>query len=685
MMEAGAVRADTDMKKIGEHAALFGLNRVIVSLLHSRGYDTPASIDSFLNASLADIPSPFIMGGMYQAVGRIRKGVENGERIGIFADSDLDGITSLAIVHNLFRRMNIDPFLRYLKNDENYGITREIIDEFRQNGVNLIITVDSGTRDVSEIAYARSLGMDVIVTDHHEEDAVLPDAVIVNPKISGTAYPFKSLAGVGVAFKLCHALLMSYLPSFNKVFLIVTGDGGGYSLSWIRNCNIERIEQSVTMEAVDQAISPMEPDETVLVHGEDQSRLQARFKNTKIYNYIVFVSKILKNKYADIDAICSLFSLNRKLYDREIDVLNKIFLETQLAGSEKIKQFIDSVIGLVSIGSIADVIPLTGENRILVKSGIDSLNSARHKNLSLLVNGGLITSRTIGWGIAPILNTPGRLGKTDLAVKFFIETDKRALNEVIAEIKTLNENRRGIITDFCARIMNDINTGAMKSDGRLIFIKTDEITDGYAGLIANRIADATGKPVIVAVLPGKNGIIKGSGRSRGGVKLFSCAGKFSERFERIGGHENAFGFTAKAGEIDEIIDSIERSLGEYDAPSGEMMIDYELDTDSINIDFINELRLLEPFGNGNSEPVFRTHNLHFASFSQFGANHGKYMVSDYNRLTAIGWGMGALMKDFFQTGRPLDIIYRLENNSFKGSVTPRMILLDIKLSRDRSL
>jgi single-stranded-DNA-specific exonuclease len=230
--------------------------------------------------------------------------------------------------------------------------------------------------------------------------------------------------------------------------------------------------------------------------------------------------------------------------------------------------------------------------------------------------------------------------------------------------------------------MNDINNGTLQSAGRLIYIKTDEITDGYAGLIANRIADTTGKPVIVAVLPGKNGIVKGSGRSRGGIKFFSCAGKFSERFERIGGHENAFGFTVKADDIDEIIDSIERSLGDYTVPSDDISIDCELDINIINTGFINELLLLEPCGNGNSEPVFMTKNLRLDAFSQFGNNHGKYMVSDNNPLTAIGWGKGMLMKDLFETGKPLDIVYRLENNSYNGVVTPRMILIDIKLSGD---
>jgi single-stranded-DNA-specific exonuclease len=683
MMETETVNAGIDQNKIEKHSTLFGLSGTIVGILHSRGYDTPAAIDAFLNSRMADIPSPFMLSGMFQAVSRIRKAVESGEQIGIFADSDLDGITSLAIVHNLLKRMKIDPFLRYLKDDENYGITRDIVDEFKNNGVTLIITVDSGTRDVSEISYARSLCIDVIVTDHHEQDTELPDAIIVNPKIADSLYPYKNLAGVGVAFKLCHALLLSYLPSFNRMFLIINGNSGGYSASWIRNCVIERIEHSLPQAAVDQAITDIESEDVVLVHnGELETGLKTVFKDKKIYNFFGFISEILKIKKGDIDTICPIFSLNRNMYDCESDILNKIFLETQFVGSEKVNQFIDSVIGLVSIGSIADVVPLTGENRILVKNGINSLNRTKHKSLSLLANGDKITSRTIGWGIAPILNTPGRLGKTDLAVRFFIETDNRALQDVISEIKMLNENRRGFINQFCTKIMHDIDTGTVRSEGRLIYIKTDEITDGYAGLIANRIADTTGKPVIVAVFPGKNGIVKGSGRSRGGVKFFSCAGKFSERFERIGGHENAFGFTIKADDIDEIIDLIDRSLGDYTVPSDDISIDCELDISTINTGFINELQLLEPCGNGNSEPVFITKNLRFDAFSQFGNNHGKYIVAYNNPLTAIGWGKGIQMKDLFETGRPLDIVYRLENNSFNGAVTPRMILINIKLSGD---
>ncbi len=666
---------------ISDHATLFGINPIIMGIIHSRGYDTPESIDAFLHGTLADMHSPFLFENMHQAVARIRKAIDVRERIGIFADSDLDGITSLAVLHNLFTRMKSEPFLRYLKDDEYYGITRTIIDEFKVNGVTLIITVDSGTRDVAEIAYAKSLGIDVIVTDHHEQDKDLPDAILINPKISGSPYPFKNLAGVGVAFKLSHAILMSYLPSFNRLFLIIAGAEGKHTVSFIRNCTIEKIVNELDSAGLESHIDSADPDDFILVYERDVAeRLKSEFTGKKIVEYIGFVAGITNNADVDIEDIRKTLTIKRTVYPDIIDLLNKIFMETQLAGSEKVRDYIESVISLVAIGSIADVISLTGENRVLVRAGIDNLSKTKQQSLSMIMNGEKVDSRFIGWTIAPLLNTPGRVGKTDLTVKFFIVNDIAKLRGIISEIKELNEERRLFVKQFCARLLENINNGTLDSKGRLIHIKTDHIPEGYAGLIANRIADVTGKPVIVTVLPGRNGIVKGSGRSRGGAPFFSHFGKYSERFERIGGHENAFGFTIQADSVDEIVSLVEQGMdGGMVAPLASE-IDCELDIACITTRFINDLQMLEPYGNGNTEPAFLSRNIAFESFQQFGNNHGKYFISEYNPLIAIGWGMGSKMKDLFEAGKPLDVIYRLENNCYNGKITPRMIIVDMKIS-----
>lgn len=669
-------------RTLDDHATLFGINTVITGILHSRGYDTPEAIDAFLHGSLADMHSPFLFGGMRQAVARMRRAIDDRERIGIFADSDLDGISSLALMHYLFSRMKIEPFLRYLRDDENYGITMDIIDEFRDNGVTLIITVDSGTRDVSEIAYARSLGIDVIVTDHHEQDRELPDAIVINPKAAGSGYPFKNLAGVGVAFKLAHAILMSYLPSYNRLFMIIAGTGEAYDVSHVRDCIIENSSRGIDARRLKEMIAATGPDDFILVHdGNAAARIRSDSAGRKIHDFVGFIAGITGCRASDLEGLQRTMTIKRKIYPEAIGLLNKIFMETQLAGSEKVRDYIDSVIGLVAIGSIADVINLTGENRILVRAGLDNLGRTRHQALGMLINGEKIDSRFIGWTIAPLLNTPGRLGKTDLTVKFFITKDAGVLRNVISEIRELNEERRIFVKQFCATVMENIVSGSQESGGRLIHIKTDRIPDGYAGLIANRIADVTGKPVVVTVLPGRDGVVKGSGRSRGGSLFFSHFGKYTERFERIGGHENAFGFTARAEEVDEIVRLVGQDMEDEPAhQNGETEVDCEIDMARITAGFIDDLRLLEPYGNGNREPVFMARALLFETFQQFGNDHGKYLLSEYNPLVAIGWGMGLKMKDFFETGKPLDVIFRLENNYFNGRISPRMIILDIRLS-----
>ncbi len=668
-------------RNVEDHATLFGINPIIMSIIHSRGYDTPEAIDDFLHASLADMHSPFLFEGMHKAVERVRTAIDARERIGIFADSDLDGITSLAVLYTLFSRMKIEPFLRYLKDDENYGITGDIIEEFRDNGVTLIITVDSGTRDVSEIAYARSLGIDVIVTDHHEQDRDLPDAIVINPKISGSKYPFKNLAGVGVAFKLSHAILMSYLPSYKRLFLLVACTQGIFTVSYIRDCIVEKMVSGLDSDGLKNIVNSVDPDDFILLYdSSDTGLVSSEMPGKKILNYVSFIAGISSGRAVGLEDLHSQLAIKRKVYPSVIDLLNNIFLEIQLSGSEKVKDFIESVIGHVAIGSIADVISLTGENRILVRSGIDNLGRTRQKSLSLIMNGEKADSRFIGWTLAPLLNTPGRLGKTELTVDFFIAKDVQKLRAIISEIKALNEDRRLFVREFCGSVLEMIENGTLDSTGRLIHIKTDRIPEGYAGLIANRIADVTGKPVIVTVLPGRNGIVKGSGRSRGGVRFFSHFREYTDRFERIGGHENAFGFTVQADRIDEIVRLIEKTLQAESSSSEDAVTEYELDIACITTGFINDLQLLEPYGNGNSEPVFVVRNLKFESFQQFGSNHGKYFISDYSSLTAIGWGMGAHMKDLFETGHPLDISFRLENNIYSGKVTPRMIIIDIRIS-----
>ncbi|HPN14313.1 MAG TPA: DHHA1 domain-containing protein, partial [Spirochaetota bacterium] len=399
------------------------------------------------------------------------------------------------------------------------------------------------------------------------------------------------------------------------------------------------------------------------------------FRETKVFDFADFITRIVKSEISGLEHFIRISAARQILDHEKMSYINSIFLDAQLSGSDKISAFINSAMGLVAIGSIADVIPLVEENRLLVKRGIDILNRKRSQAITLLLNGAQINSKAIGWNIAPLLNTPGRIGKTELAVQFFLENDRAALKKIISEIRALNDDRRSFINEFCSSTLREIKQEP--GTDSLIVIKTDRIPEGYAGLVANRISDETGKPTIVVVLPGKQGLIKGSGRSRSGGSFFSIVEQFRERFDRIGGHENAFGFTVRADDVDDIMTTINNALDSLTASDNPQDIDCELDPGMITCEFIDQISRLEPFGTGNEEPLFFSRKVNFKSFSLFGKNHGKYLVEGDNGLTAIGWNMGAMMKDFFESGKPLDIVYRLENNSFNGSVSPRMIIQGI--------
>ncbi|MCL2026210.1 MAG: DHH family phosphoesterase, partial [Leptospirales bacterium] len=198
---------DPGQPLIDELSRELSLDARLVRLIANRGYKSPQEIKDFLNPHPSKMLNPFLLSGMKDAVELVRRVLALGGPIGIFTDSDLDGLTSLTLLRYIFSKQ-AELICRFPRNDETYGLTSGIIDEFYAAHCKLIITADSGIRDLKEIAYARSLGMDVIVTDHHEPDSILPDAVVVNPKRLDCPYPYKQLSGVGVAFKFCLGFLL---------------------------------------------------------------------------------------------------------------------------------------------------------------------------------------------------------------------------------------------------------------------------------------------------------------------------------------------------------------------------------------------------------------------------------------------------------------------------------------------
>jgi single-stranded-DNA-specific exonuclease len=329
-----------------------------------------------------------------------------------------------------------------------------------------------------------------------------------------------------------------------------------------------------------------------------------------------------------------------------------------------------------ALGTIADLVNLTDENRTLTKYGIESLSRKNHTGLSMIINDSKVNCKFIAWNIAPILNTPGRFGRANMTVEFLLNSGSENINELFLTIKELNEKRKSIVIQEYERLLADLENNSLINDKLIVLIsQIDE--DGLTGLIANKIIDKLLKPVIVAVKIDSE-FVRGSGRSPDGVNFLEMLSPYIPNFEKVGGHAQAFGFTLKHSLIEEVFLRINDDFNNLKQLSVTKTIDLELKLSDISIEFINSLLVLEPFGRGNEVPVFIVKNVIPTEFILLGEkNHGKYLFSENKSLVAVGWSMAAEMKEYFDKKDKIDIVFELEINEFRDVCSPQMRILDI--------
>lgn len=684
-MKSSWIIPEIDESLVMEISKSTGIEKAVVAILFSRGYKTSEDIYRFLYPELTDMHSPFLMKGIYEAVHLVKKHINSMSRIAVFADSDLDGITSLTIIYDLLAKLGNTPLIRYPKDKEGYGLTCDIIQEFIDAGVDLLITVDSGIRDVDEIQMAADNNIEVIITDHHEPDENLPGAVIVNPKQRDCSYPFKELAGVGVIFKLAQAILYSYLNGFDERFIITVKHEKGFEFAYIINGIITRrdaVRNSVLIEYISLNV---EGNDFFVLFDEDPDfiKLIKSFNDKLRVKYIHEIyngtfCRGSKDFAGKIDEMIKHFGINPILCKSRIEFACKIFQEAYLRSSEKVFPLLEQYLVLVSVGTIADIMPVYNENRQMIKYGISLLNRGEgHYGINSLLKGEQVNTKSISWGVAPLLNTPGRFGVTGLTVDFFLEQDRDNITEITSEIQKLNIERKKIVADIICRVKEKIEDGFSGMYGNLFLYHDDEMIDGIAGLVANRIADDLKIPVIAATSIGDSGLLKGSGRSPGGFNFFSYVEPYSDFFAKLGGHAQAFGFTIEKDNLLPVIEKISSSIGKNLIIDCSLKADCSIKIEEITNSLLDRLDLIEPYGKNNEEPLFYASRTSVLSFNAFGKDnrHGKYLLN--NGLYAIGWDKSSLMADAFKEKRNIDLIFRLERNSYLNKTSPRLIIVDV--------
>lgn len=552
-----------------------GVSPVTALLLCQRGYCEPSSALRFLNED-GEFHSPFLIPDMEKAVARIERAIASQEKVVIYGDYDVDGVTSVSVLSLYLksRGLSVDYYIPS-RNGEGYGMNNAAIDKFDQSGITLMITVDTGVTAIAEVAYATTLGIDTVVTDHHECQSVLPDAVaVVNPRRPDSHYPFKELAGVGVVFKLMMA------------------------------CEIHRAASDSEAKAL-------------------------------------------------IDSLC------------------------------------DTYIDLVAMGTIADVMPLTDENRLLVKKGLYLMNTRPRMGLSALLlaaSGGekkptAVTATTISFTVAPRINAAGRIDSAERAARLFL-SDSPAEAELIArELCEINRARQAeenrIIEEAEAKIKAECDL----DNDRVIVLADDGWHHGVIGIVASRITERYGLPSILISFEGDVG--KGSGRSVKGLNLVEALTDSSEYLLKFGGHELAAGLSVERDKIDafrqHINQYVKTHLFDEDGASG-VEVDCEIAPEDVTLSLAEDLSRLEPFGIANPSPVFMLKDLTLRGVMPLGEKHARFLIEkDGISLAALRFGKSRQDLEYYG-GDSVDLLVQISVNEFRGNRSAQMIVKDIRLS-----
>lgn len=556
---------DDDINNISQE---YRIPCVISTILLNRGIER-GEISSFLKKSMSDIVNPELMLDMDKAAERINSAVRNKEKIAVYGDYDVDGITSTALLYEFLSSIGAD--VEYYIPDrkgEGYGINIMAVNKLFKQGIKLMITVDCGITAIGEVEFAKLQGMDVIITDHHTcKDRLPTAAAILNPKRPDCEYPFDSLAGVGVAFKLILALAMSNGMSTKDVFA----------------------------------------------------------------------------KYVDV----------------------------------------------ATLGTIADVVPLTGENRIITDKGLKVMQSPKRPGLRAIMEvagvlGKNVTASTIAFAIAPRLNAAGRLGTATTAVELLLTKDENRAREIALILDEENRERqiteRQIFDEAIEMIAADVNFEKKK----VIVLAHEDWHQGVIGIVASRLCDLYYKPCIL--ISHSNGVGKGSGRSIRGFNLFDALSHCEKHITDFGGHAVAAGLNVNMSDLEAFIKEINKYadevLTEQDMiPSVD--IDCPLSERALTLESAKMLSKLEPFGMGNEKPVFAMANAQVANIAAVGMDnkHLRLRVNKNNQMiNCIGFGMGEYAS-MLRTGDFINLAFQMDINTYQGNETVQLILKDLKINQ----
>jgi single-stranded-DNA-specific exonuclease len=643
----------------------------VVPILVTRGIDTVEKATEFIYGGVECLYNPFLFAHMPKAVERLKKALEQKELILVYGDRDVDGVTSVNIIVDTVEKLggNIEW---YVPAEEGYGLNKDIITKYSCDKVKVLITVDCGISSNEEIDYAQTLGMDVILTDHHEPPCEgVPNAyAIINPKISSSSYPFKHIAGCVVALKLAQALAFSFSKEYDKdiVLYYAKKNYENFSISCLGLKNGLEIKRSDFKSIYD-------------VKCDAKKAFKIYVNSCELKDLLIKEDAPLGDRILVVDIIAE-----------NIEGLKKAYI-AKIVNDEILRNFYEANLDLCALGTIADSMPLIDENRIIVKEGLRLIKDNPHARpgLGLLLDDAFalkgienITAKLVSWNVTPMINSSGRMHKGKLSVELLMTKDIAKAKELYLEIIKLNENRRYLQSENIKQFKYLLNEQCNPESDKVLIVKASHLDHGVTGIVASQMVKAYAKPVFLFITDGKEAT--GAVRSVEGFDVVTALESVKDILIKYGGHSQAAGFTLEDSKSDEFIKRIceytDKNLKETSVLNT-ILIESELKISDITIDYYNHVEIMQPFGIGNLRPVFCIKKVTPTEVSAFGSRgeHLKFKISQKGsrNILAVFWGKSQLA-GFIQSETLLDIAFNIDLTGRGDNKTAQLYVLDIKPS-----
>lgn len=542
-----------------------GISKILAQLLINRGIYTVDQAKAFLGSELDQMFSPWLMQDMERAVQRILTAKEKGEPILVYGDYDVDGITGTTVLVLALRRLGcqVEYFIPH-RLEEGYGLNKEALERAAERGIGLVVTVDCGISGVDEVAVAKSLGLDIVITDHHEPPLQLPAALaVLDPKRADCGYPFKELAGVGVALKLIQGL-------FEQAGLV--------------------------------------------------------------------------------------------------------------------QQDWENYIDLVCLGTVADIVPLQGENRILVKHGLPQISSGKRPGLQALIKVSGIKSevlgtRELGFGLAPRLNAAGRMGDAGLGVELLLAEDAEVADNIAAELNRGNQERQQVESKVLAEALALLEADPELAQSKVLVLASENWHPGVIGIVASRLVDRFYRPTFMISLEAGKG--KGSARSIAGFNLYQAMVNCQDHLEQFGGHAMAAGFSIQEEKITDFCEAVNRFAEEAlteEHLTPNLDLDALINLTELSMDTVQELNQLSPLGHCNPGPMLGCCQATVVNCREVGKNGGHLKMRVREKQTifdGIGFNL-ASYSEMLAANDTVDMAFVPSINVWNGRSSVQLEVKELK-------